>query len=121
NVGDNIKISGDLVYHKLYGEQIQIRTYQLMMPKTGREIEKYLSSGIIPFVGETTAKEIVKRFGEASLEIIQENPNRLLEIRGIGEKKKEAIHQAVVKEKESREVFIYLQSLGIGNKMSMQI
>ncbi len=121
SVGDNIRVSGDLVYHKLYGEQIQIRTYQLMMPKTGQQIEKYLSSGIIPFVGERTAKDIVDRFGEDALDIIQENPSRLLEIRGIGEKKKEAIHEAVVKEKESREVFIYLQSLGIGNRMSMQI
>ena len=102
NVGDELILKGELVYHENYGQQIKVFTYKKVMPKTSIQIERYLSSGIIPFVGEATAKEIVKKFGSEALDIILDNPERLLEIRGIGKTKQEAIYQAIYDEKESR-------------------
>lgn len=121
NVGDSIKVFGNLIYHSIYGEQIQLETYEKVMPSTMVQIEKYLASGIFPFIGKKTAREIVKRFKEQSLDIMTEEPMRLKEISGLGKKKIEKIHEAVMKEKESRNTFIFLQSLGLGNKLSIEI
>lgn len=121
SVGDTMVISGNLVYHEQYGEQISLISYKRMMPTTIVQIEKYLASGIIPFIGEKTAKKIVKLYGEDSLNIITEDPNSLRAIKGLGKKRIKKISEALQREKESRQVLIYLQSLGIGNKTAMLI
>lgn len=121
SVGDNMVVSGKLIYHEQYGEQIALETYKKMMPTTIVQIEKYLASGIIPFIGEKIAKKIVKLYGEDSLNIITDTPEVLLSIRGIGKRKLDKIKEALVKERDSRQVLIYLQSLGLGNKTSMLI
>lgn len=121
SIGDNMIVSGNLIYHKQYGEQLSLENYKKVMPTTIVQIEKYLSSGIIPFIGEKTAKQIVKLYGEDSLNIITEDPNALRKIKGLGKKKIDKIHQSLVREKESRQVLIYLQALGLGNKTSMLI
>lgn len=121
SIGDNMVVSGKLIYHDQYGEQIALENYRKMMPTTIVQIEKYLSSGIIPFIGDKIAKQIVKLYGAESLNIITETPEVLLSIRGIGRRKLDKIKEAIEKERDSREVLIYLQSLGIGNKTSMLI
>lgn len=121
SVGDSMIVSGNLVYHDQYGEQIALDSYKKMMPRTVVQIEKYLASGIIPFIGAKTAKKIVKLYGEDSLNIITEDPNSLRAIKGLGQKRIKKISEVLKKEKESREVLIYLQSLGLGNKISMLI
>ena len=120
-VGDSMVVSGNLVYHDQYGEQIALDNYKKMMPTTIVQIEKYLASGIIPFIGEKTAKEIIKLYGEDSLAIITEDPSSLRAVKGLGPKKIKKIHEVLIKEQESRQVLIYLQSLGLGNKTSMLI
>jgi len=121
SIGDSMVVSGNLIYHKQYGEQISLENYKKMMPTTIVQIEKYLSSGITPFIGEKIAKQIVKLYGEDSLNIITEDPNALRKVKGLGAKRIAKIHETLIKEKESRQVLIYLQGLGIGNKTSMLI
>ncbi|MDO5026723.1 MAG: ATP-dependent RecD-like DNA helicase [Tissierellia bacterium] len=121
SVGDSMTVTGNLVYHDQYGEQIALYTYKKMMPRTVVQIEKYLASGIIPFIGKKTAKKIVDLYGKDSLDIITEDPNSLRAIKGLGQKRIKKISEVLKREKESREVLIYLQSLGLGNKISMLI
>lgn len=121
NKGDSLSITGDLVFHKDYGEQIKLNTYKKIMPSSLSQIEKYLSSGIISNIGESRAKEIVKRFGEDTLRVMTEEPEKLLNIKGIGKKTLEKINDSFIKSQKSREVSIYLQKFNIGNKLSYQI
>lgn len=112
-VGETIRVVGDFVYHPNYGEQIEIENISTITPATLNGIEKYLSSGLIPYVGEKTAKRIVERFGMDSLEIIEYNPEQLKEIKGIGEKKVKKISEAFEEQREIREVMVFLQQYGI--------
>ncbi len=121
NKGDILSITGYLVFHKDYGEQIKLNTYQKIMPSSLSQIEKYLSSGIISNIGESRAKEIVKRFGEDTLRVMTEEPEKLLNIKGIGKKTLGKIYDSFIKSQKSREVSIYLQKFNIGNKLSYQI
>ncbi|MDO4604598.1 MAG: ATP-dependent RecD-like DNA helicase [Helcococcus sp.] len=121
NKGDILAVTGDLVFHKDYGEQIKLNSYKKLMPSSLSQIEKYLSSGIISNIGKKRAKEIVKKFGEDTLRIMTEEPKKLLKIGGIGKKTLEKIHKSVLKAQSSREVSIYLQKFNLGNKLSYQI
>lgn len=120
-IGDNIEVSGDLVYHDQYGEQISISKYRIKMPTTIVQVEKYLASGIFPFIGKKTAKEIVKMYGENTLDIITADKSALLKIKGLGKKRVDKIHKILLEELESREILIYLQGLGLGNKTASLI
>lgn len=86
NVGDLLSLKGDIVYHQSYGEQIQINTYEKIIPSSISQIERYLSSGIISHIKKKRAKEIVKLFGEDTIRILSEEPEKLLQISGIGKK-----------------------------------
>ncbi len=88
NIGETITVEGDWVYHPNYGgEQLEFSNISIVVPSTINGIEKYLSSGMIPYIGPKTAKKIVDKFGLDTLDIIQFNPERLKEIEGIGDKK----------------------------------
>lgn len=121
NIGDDIKIEGELVYHPKYGEQINGTKIEKVMPTTPDRIEKYLSSGIFPYIGKKTAKKIVSMYKEKSLDIIQEDKDALLRIPGLGVKKAKAIREKVIEESSVREIVIFLQSLGLGTKQSVNI
>ena len=107
NIGDTMSISGKLIYHNTYGEQLQIKDYEKIMPNSVSQIERYLSSGIISNIREKRARELVKEFGEDTLRIMLEEPEKLLKIKGIGKKTLEKIHEDIKKANESREVIIY--------------
>lgn len=121
SIGDSIEATGNLVYHNQYGEQLSISKYRIKMPTTMVQVEKYLASGIFPFIGKKTAKEIVKMYGENTLEIITADKSSLLKIKGLGKKRVDRIHKVLLEELESREILIYLQSLGIGNRIASLI
>ena len=94
NLEEMVEIEGDFIYHNRFGEQFNFTTIKTTMPSTIKGIENYLSSGLIPYIGPKTAKNIVERFGLDSLDIIQYNPVRLKEIPGIGDKKLDKITKA---------------------------
>lgn len=121
NIGDLLSVSGNLIFHNEYGEQIQLKTYERVMPSSISQITRYLSSGIISHIKKKRAEEIVKYFGEDTIEIMTNNPERLLEVPGIGEKTAEKIHESIVKLQDSRDVAIYLQKFNLGNKLTASI
>ncbi|MFM1581932.1 ATP-dependent RecD-like DNA helicase [Helcococcus bovis] len=121
NVGDLLSLKGDIVYHQSYGEQIQINTYEKIIPSSISQIERYLSSGIISHIKKKRAKEIVKLFGEDTIRILSEEPEKLLQISGIGKKTVKKIHESIINLQDSREVSMYLQKFNIGNKLVSDI
>lgn len=121
NAGEVLKICGRWVTHPDYGEQFKVEMYEKMLPKTTEAIEKYLSSGLIKGVGPATAKKIVKRFGEQTIEIIQHCPVILAEIKGINPQKAIKIGQVFEEQRELRDVVLFFQEYGISPTYSAKI
>lgn len=121
NIGETLRAEGEWVYHPSYGEQLEVNRVSIVVPSTVNGIEKYLSSGLIPFIGPKTAKKIVEKFGLDTLDIIQYNPERLKEIEGIGDKKLKRIVEAFREQGEVREIMIFLQQYGITPNYGMKI
>lgn len=119
--GEEVIFQGDWVYHDKYGEQLQVSDVEKSGKVSPLMIEKYVGSGILPHIGKTMAKRIVKVFGRDTLTILQENPARLLEIQGIGKKKYDDIKLALEDQRQTQEVYFYLQRLGIGMAQSKKI
>lgn len=109
-----LEIKGEWLTHPRYGKQFKVKSYIKIQPATRKGIERYLGSGIIEKIGPGIAAKIVKHFGEDSLKIIEENPDRLEEVEGIGSRRKENILSAWEKQKKTKQVMLYLYSLGIG-------
>ena len=81
--GDTLKLIGKMVIHQEYGEQFKIDTFEKIMPKDSKSLERYLASGTIKGIGPATAKKIVKKFGEDTINIFKFEPERLSEVKGI--------------------------------------
>ena len=111
--GDSIRISGELIYHDKYGEQINIESFSIITGNSILSIEKYLASRVLPHIGKKMAKRIVNHFGKDTLEILKHNPARLMEVQGIGKKKYEDIYNALEDEIKIQDIVIFLQNLGI--------
>ena len=113
NVGEMLKVSGNWVIHPDYGEQLKVEIYEKMLPKTLEALEAYLASGFIKGVGPASAKKIVKKFGEDTMNIIELHPEKLSEIKGINHEKALRIGQAFYEQKELRNVVMFFQEYGI--------
>ena len=116
-----LEIQGEWSFHPKYGKQFKIQSYTRIPPTTPRGIEKYLGSGIIEKIGPGMAARIVKHFGQQTLNIIEKNPDKLEEVEGIGPRRKESIISALEKQKKTKEVMLYLYSLGIGSSTANKI
>lgn len=112
--GDNIKVIGRVVTHPDYGEQFKVETFEKIMPETLDAIEKYLANGIIKGIGPATAKKIVKKFGEATIEILRNEPEKLAEIKGITREKAGEISESFVENWELWQIVGFLEKFGIG-------
>lgn len=121
NEGDNVIIEGDLIYHKTYGEQIRVNSISLKKPQGKEAIIKFLSSGSITGVGKKTAELIYDEFKDQAVEIVFDNPEKLLSIPGIGKKKLEAIMLSTEDLRDSRESLVYLQGLNISYNLAIKI
>ena len=104
NIGESLEVEGVFTYDNKYGEQLNVSSYQKKLPSSTVEIEKYLASGIISTIGPKNASYIVKQFGKKSLDIVFDETDKLLEVRGIGKKSIEKI-------KKSVEIVIYNNDL----------
>lgn len=111
--GERIEAHGDWVTHLEYGDQFKVEYYERHMPSTETEIEKYLASGLLPHIGKATAKKIVRLFGADSLEIIEHESDRLLEISGLTKKKVDEIYKKFTELVGVREVIMFFQRFGI--------
>jgi exodeoxyribonuclease V alpha subunit len=121
NIGETIRAEGEWVTHIEYGTQFKVQSYETVVPASIGGIEKYLGSGMIKGIGPSTARSIVEHFGLETLKIIDETPERLTEIEGIGPKKVEMITSAFEEQKEIRKVMIFLQGVGISPAYAVKI
>ncbi len=119
--GESVEFTGEYVLHPSYGEQFKVHSYDSILPDDLYSIEKYLSSGAIRGIGKATAKRIIAKFGEDTHKIIDEQPERLSEIKGISLKKAQEISQQVEEKKEMREAMIFLGKYGISNGLAVKI
>ncbi|MDE6662994.1 MAG: ATP-dependent RecD-like DNA helicase [Lachnospiraceae bacterium] len=119
--GETIEAAGNYVAHPVYGEQFKIEEYKIVAPDDVVSMERYLGSGAIKGVGEALAARIVKRFGSDTFRIIEEEPERLAEIKGISERKAKEIAIQVYEKRDAREAMTFLQKYGISNTLAIRI
>lgn len=119
--GQRVKVNGEWTVHPTFGQQIKVEGCEEVMPATIDGVEKYLASGLVPGIGPVTAKKIVEKFGMDALEIIENNPGRLTEVEGIGEKKAAAISEAFDEQRGLRQVMVFLQSYGVTPTYAIKI
>ncbi len=119
--GESVTFEGDWTEHAVYGKQFQAKTCQITPPSTLSAIEKYLGSGLIRGIGPATAKLIVKAFGEGALSVLDEQPQRLTEVAGIGPKKAAMIMESYTQQMSMRRVLVFLQNYGLGPNLAMKI
>jgi len=121
NVGESVELSGQWTIHAEYGKQFTVEQMRAILPATVAGIEKYLGSGLIRGVGPVTAKRVVKHFGIETLAIIEEAPERLNEVPGVGNVRAQTIILAWAEQKAIKEVMIFLQSHGVSTSLATKI
>jgi exodeoxyribonuclease V alpha subunit len=119
--GEVIKMQGMWCNHPKFGEQFKIVQYQSLVPATVHGITKYLGSGLIKGIGPVMAKRIVKQFGKETLEVIESEIDKLIEVEGIGQKRLSMISKAWAEQKEIRQVMLFLQSHGVSSGYATKI
>lgn len=121
NEGEMLELTGEYVTHNVYGNQLKVFSHVVKEPEDIVSIERYLGSGAIKGVGAALAGRIVKKFKEDTFRIIEEEPERLAEIKGISERKAREIAEQVEGKKDMRKAMIYLQKYGISTKLAAKI
>lgn len=119
--GMSIIAKGEYVEHPSYSLQFKVSEYEIKMPSDLVGMERYLGSGVIKGVGEIMAKRIVKTFGEDTFRIIEEEPERLSEIKGISERKAHEIGVQFVEKQDMREALMFLSDFGITPNLAVKI
>ncbi len=119
--GENICAHGETTEHPLYGKQFKIISYGTVAPRDSVSMERYLASGAIKGVGASLAARIVKKFGEDTFRIIEEEPERLAEVKGISDRKAREIGIQMEEKKDLREALVFLQQYGISNTLAVKI
>lgn len=116
--GLRIVAYGKFKMHPEYGDQFVVDYYEVTMPSEEKEIENYLSSGILPYVGRATARKIVELFGTKSLEIIENTPEMLTEIRGISKRKADEISKKYLEQIGIKETIMFFQKFDVSPSMA---
>ena len=119
--GQQIEVKGEWIKHKQFGRQFNVEEYKEVLPTSTKEIEKYLSTGIIHGIGPVTAKKIVKAFGEETLNILDNNIERLKEVEGIGKKKYNIIYQSYLENRELKDIIMFFQKHGVTINQCLKI
>ncbi|MCI9382351.1 MAG: ATP-dependent RecD-like DNA helicase [Dorea sp.] len=119
--GELLKLTGEYTTHKLYGMQFKVESCEVCEPEDLISIEKYLGSGAIKGIGAALAGKIVKKFKEDTFRVIEEEPERLVEIKGISERKAREISVQIEEKKDMRQAMLYLQKYGISTTLAAKI
>lgn len=119
--GETVSIQGEYMAHPVYGEQFKVHSFQVTAPEDKESMERYLGSGAIKGVGAALAARIVKKFGDETFRIIEEEPERLTEVKGISERIAREISAQMEEKKDIREAMVYLTRFGIGNSLAVKI
>lgn len=121
NEGQQLKLTGEWREHKQFGKQFAIQKCEEIVPDTIDGIEKYLSSGIIRGIGPITAKKIISHFGKETLNVMDNDINRLKEIEGIGEKKFSIICESYLEQHDLKDIIIFFQGHGLSHNQCLKI
>lgn len=121
SAGEFITAQGDFVKHSVYYMQFSIKSYEFKAPEDAKSVKRYLSSGAIKGIGEKLAESIVKEFGDDTFRIMEEEPERLAEIKGISPKKAMDIAAQLLEKRDMRKAMIFLQNFGISMKLANKI
>lgn len=117
----SLKLSGQWIIHPQFGNQFKVESCEEVLPSSTIGIERYLASGIISGIGPVTARKIVEKFGEKTLEILDNEIDRLNEIEGIGKKKIQLIYDSYYKQREVKNIMVFLQTYGVTPSQCMKI
>ena len=121
SVGEHLVLTGEWINHREYGRQFQVSQAQPMVPVSIAGIEKYLGSGLIKGIGPVTAQKLVAHFGVDTLEIIDQAPERLMEVEGIGKKKAQAIATAWQAQRDIHAIMAFLQGCGVKPSIAVKV
>jgi exodeoxyribonuclease V alpha subunit len=119
--GESLRLRGRWASHPQYGRQFQVDSYDTVLPATIQGIRRYLGSGLIKGIGPRMAERIVGHFGQATLQVIQENPKRLVEVPGLGPKRTGMITSAWAEQRAIKEVMVFLQGVGVSTSVAVRI
>lgn len=119
--GESITAYGEYTMHPEYGEQFSVESYERYAPSDEAEIEHYLASGVFPYIGRSTARAIVEKFGADSISIIENEPMRLMGIRGLSESRINEIHIASQSQMNMRELNMFFGKFGISLSFSAKV
>ena len=121
NEGETIRAKGVYTRHPSYGKQFSVSSYESVIPQDSLAMERYLGSGAIKGIGAALAARIVRKFGDDTLRIIEEEPERLAEVKGISERKAREIAEQVEEKADLRRAMMFLQQYGITQNLGMKI
>jgi exodeoxyribonuclease V alpha subunit len=120
-IGELIVLHGSWGNHQQYGRQFEVHSYEVKLPATLEGIRKYLGSGLIKGVGPATAKKIVDYFGLETLEMLDQDPTRILKVPGVGPNKAEIIGKAWQEQQQIKDIMLFLQSHGVSASLAIKI
>jgi exodeoxyribonuclease V alpha subunit len=120
-VGESLSLTGRWSSHPKYGRQFEVWSYRTVLPATVQGIERYLGSGLIKGVGPKTAEKIVAHFGVETLEVIDADAGRLIEVPGLGPKRTKAIAAAWDEQRAIKEVMVFLQSVEVSTSLAVRV
>lgn len=121
NEGEYIEMEGVYIEHPIYGQQFQVESYDIKEPEDLLSMERYLGSGAIKGIGAIMAAKIVKYFKEDTFRILEEEPERLSEVKGISERKAREIAEQFEDKRDMRGAMLFLQQYGISNNLAVKI
>ena len=119
--GEQLEAEGSYTVHATYGEQFKISSFELLPPESAQYMERYLGSGIIKGIRQSLAHRIVKKFGNDTFRVIEQEPERLVEIKGISEKKAREIAEQVYEKRDQRDALLFLSRYGVSNTLAVRI
>ena len=120
-VGESLRLTGRWTSHPRYGRQFEVWSYATVLPATIQGIQRYLGSGLIKGIGPKMAERIVAHFGTDTLEVIENTPERLVEVPGLGPKRTKMIAVAWEEQKIIKEVMVFLQGVGVSTSIAVRI
>ncbi|MGN8696354.1 SF1B family DNA helicase RecD2 [Bacillota bacterium HCP3S3_F1_1] len=119
--GESVELEGEMVTHPVYGEQFKVSEYRVVQPEGTQAVYRYLASGAIKGIGESLAGRIVRKFGEDTMHILDEEPERLSEVKGISDRMAREVAVQLVEKRDIRDAMICLQKYGIGGRKALKI
>ena len=119
--GERLKVNGKWEINPRFGRQFHVDNYIPVLPSSVKGVEKFLSSGMIAGVGPVLAQRIIQRFGDKTMEILSDDPDKLIEVEGIAQKKLKEIKESWVAHEDIRELIIFLQEHNISTTMAAKL